>query len=155
MYINKTNIQKINKLRCPRFTNCFGSVIYSLGLTENPEWLDLAQIEHFISTYTKKVSKPKDGDIVVFFDQDNDISHVAIKLKNKTYWHKPGSMRAESVSLNFIIKFYNSFPNLKVCNIAHYRFNYSLFDKIQEQSMSDRSQIYIEFLKISGLYKNE
>lgn len=119
--INYIRINKINKLSYSSDVNCWGSTLYALDIENRPKWLDIEAITEFVSNNTKKITgtytnfnrinrymhnKLEVGDILVI-ENDIEILHTAIYLGNRTFWHKAGSLQAESCDIEPILDLYH------------------------------------------------
>lgn len=88
--------------------NCWGFVAFYFKWIPQAEWLDCDEMEEMLTCHTKAVTKPRNGDIVVFRKEDGFLTHTAVMLDKtqETVCHKPGYDPLCVESVHDVVKYY-------------------------------------------------
>lgn len=120
--LNKSNIKKANKhakLGDKRF-NCWGATLYALNFIDYLEWIDRGQMQDFLNKQTYGIceNQIEEGDILVLYDEFEDLIHTAVYIGNKMFWHKLGDMEAEEEYLQDILDTYHEYNCIEYRRLA-------------------------------------
>lgn len=112
--------------------NCWGFTAYSFNWIQELIWFDFPEMEYCLEMYTRRVNKPKTGDIVVYRDEFGDLLHTAILTdENKhTILHKPGYLELEVNTIGGSSKIYYEAEEIYYMRpLKNKKFSYKKFNK--------------------------
>lgn len=99
--VNRKLLNDIQKQGKDADINCWACSLLVLGIIDELRWLDCEEMEQYISTHFKPISRKdlKDGDMYVLYTQDGELLHTAIFTQNQ-WWHKDGILPSEYTTIS-------------------------------------------------------
>lgn len=124
----KLSLSKINS--SSTYFNCWGFTAFAFNWLPSLEWFEEYEMKYCIENFTRKVKKPKFGDIVVMIDYQGDLEHTAIlvDVENLKMIHKPGAHKLEVNDMDNIRELYNNVTLIEFRRpLINKKFNYTKF----------------------------
>lgn len=101
---NNNFLKKTIKLTNLHF-NCWGATLAYFGVIKKPYWVHPMDMNLWLKTHTKPVTKVQVNDIAVF-RRGETLIHTAIYLGKSKWWHKEGELETYTKSLREIKSLY-------------------------------------------------
>jgi hypothetical protein len=90
--------------------NCWGATAFVLGMMDNLVWLGDDMMIDILTKRTFIINNEdrQRGDILVIYEDDDYLTHTAVYLGHKKFFHKRGRNTSEITDMGGIVRIYGN-----------------------------------------------